>query len=82
MSHRQNVPKAQKRTLRSIAETKGASPAGFDGGLPYVPTTGVPLDVRGSQEVYNDAADSAAFPPTPRGSAPDPQPFGTLKRGG
>lgn len=82
MSFRQSVPKSQKRTLRSTAETKGTTPQGFDGGIPYVPTTGVPAEVRGSMETYNDAADSSLHLPTARGSALDPKPFGTLKRGG
>jgi hypothetical protein len=73
-------PKDQPPTLRQRAEQN--DPAGFDGGIAYVPLAGVPANVAGATQTYHDhAAEDLALVPTARSSAADPSPF-TVTKGG
>ena len=76
MSYRGQVPKSQPRTLRSVAETKGTRPAGFDGEVPYDSNAGIPLTQQSAGQRYSDAADAARpAPGAGQSTATDPSPF-------
>jgi len=71
-------PTSQPRSLRSVAESKGTAPNGFDGQLEYDAKGGVPLGARTSGAVYVDAAEGARPVLSKAVRAPmptDPQPF-------
>lgn len=73
-SHKGALPKAQPRTLRTIAEEKSA-PASFPEDLPYDTQGGVPQSVQGGGQSYNDAAEAARARPGKQGNAADPKPL-------
>jgi hypothetical protein len=76
MTFRAQRPKAQPRTLRSIAEDKGTAPAGRDGSLDVDPVAGVPAQPgAGFGQRYADPADAAVVQNTKRGGAPAPKPY-------
>lgn len=65
-------PKSQPRTLRTIAEQKGTTPAGFDGADEPEETK-----LRGE---YDDKAEAAKGGSPTRGTnASDPKPFKNMK---
>lgn len=75
MAHKGVLPKAQPRTLRTIAEQKGTTPSGFTGG----DTPGVPsLPEQGYKDVADEAKNGAVSNPASTGGK---QPFGNLKGG-
>lgn len=71
-------PPAQPRTLRTIAEDKGTSPAGFvDGGV--APGSGLPISMPGALERYSDYAGVQVVAAKPMRSQ-DPNPFASVRR--
>lgn len=70
-------PPGQPRTLRSIAEDKGSTPASREGELPYDANAGVPQGTPGAG-TYTDGAAAArpASGAAKRGASPaDKTPF-------
>ena len=84
MAYKAPIPAGQPRTLRSIAESKGTSPAAREGEIPYVAQSGMPITAPGAAQMYHDnaAADSTSNP-TPAARATglvDPKPFANLRK--
>jgi hypothetical protein len=78
-----NKPSAQPRTLRTIAEQKGSNPAGFDGEIPYVPQTGLPVTVKGATELYVDEAMHVTLSgDKSQAKGADPSPFASIRKKG
>jgi hypothetical protein len=69
-------PSGQPRTLRSIAEDKGAQPANFLDG--NVTASGLPVDYPTAQQVYVDTVGAAVTPSAPL--PPGPTPFANLRK--
>lgn len=70
-------PEGQPRTLRTIAEDGGASPAGFEGALPYSPQAGMPASEQGATQLYHDDVASTREQQAGGGpvTAAEPRPF-------
>jgi hypothetical protein len=77
---RQKVPAGQPRTLRSIAQTKGAAPANLlDADAGYDTNAGIPVTERGAYQEYQ-RLEGDFFPQVPQQKPPVA--FNGLKRGG
>ena len=50
------LPKGQPRTLRTIAQTKGAAPANLESDAGYDLVSGIPNGFSGANQPYKDAA--------------------------
>lgn len=77
MTFRGTKPSAQPRTLRTIAENKGTTPAGFDGGEAYDAQAGLPAGALTAGQRYEDPAAAAAQQGSAvrKTTAADPKPF-------
>jgi len=58
--HQGVKPSAQPRTLRTIAEEKGAVKQGSGDEVAYDPRAGIPTSAKGAGQRYQDEAEKAA----------------------
>jgi hypothetical protein len=79
MGFRQPIPAGQPRTLRSIAQTKGAAPANLSDDSTFDAPGGVPVTERTAFQEYAGVSGNF-FPQVPQSSPSTP--FKNLKRGG